>query len=213
MICRLLAIAMLHFLEQHVLLPKQVLLFALRGALPGDVLDAEQDGRIGTSLIEHLPCVQAHRAVSDAGKLMLDLIVLHHTLLGYDFFQEQPKLWNVPLSVAQLVKTPALGVLRADLEDRIERAAGGYHAQVLVEHQNRLADGIDNGLGERTRIFDVGELFSEPVQFHRDLHAPTAPPIRTIDPGHLQGRSRRPVHPESRTQVLRGEIRGAPNRR
>jgi hypothetical protein len=139
---------MLQFLEQHVLLPEQLLLFALQGAPLGDVLYTEQNGRIGPSLIEHLPCVQAHRAVSDAGKLMLDLIVLHHAMLGDDFFQQQSELGNIPLAVAQLVKQPALGLLGADLEGRIKRAARGYHAQVFVERQNWFADGVDNGLGE-----------------------------------------------------------------
>jgi len=157
----------LQFLEQHIFLPQQRLLFALQRALPGDVLHAEQNGRLGASLIEHFPRIQAHRAASGAGKLMFDLIVLHHAMLGYDFFQKQPKLWNVPLTVAQFVEEPALGVPGCDLEERIKRAARGYHAQRLVKHQDGLADGVDNGLGERARVFDVGELLPETVEFHK----------------------------------------------
>ena len=64
---------------------------------------------------------------------MLDFIALHHALLGNDFFQQHAKLRNVPLSVAQRIKQPAIGVLGADLECRIERAARSDHAQVFVE--------------------------------------------------------------------------------
>src|SRR5450631_1407480 len=91
--------AMLQFLQQDVLLPYEILLFALQGALLGDILYAEQNGRIGTSLIEHLPCVQAHRTVSEAGKLMFDLIALYLAMFGYDFFQQHSKLRNVPLAI------------------------------------------------------------------------------------------------------------------
>src|ERR1043166_3773087 len=156
----------LQLLEQHVLLPQQRLLFALQRALPRDVLHAEQNGRVGASLIEHFPRIQAHRAASGAGKLFFDVIVLHHAMLGYDFFQQQSKLWDVPLAVAQFVEEPALGVLGRYLEERIKRAARGYHAQRLVEHQDGLADGVDNGLGERARVCDVGELLPETVEFH-----------------------------------------------
>jgi hypothetical protein len=69
----------LHFLEQHALLPYEIFLFALQGALRGDVLYAEQNSRIGASLIEHLPRVQAHRAVSQMRKVLPDLVAAEVT--------------------------------------------------------------------------------------------------------------------------------------
>ena len=87
-------------------------------------------------------------------------------MLGNDFFQQHSKLWNVPLAIAQRVKQPALGVLGADLECRIEGAARGDHAQLFVEHKNRLADSVDNALSERPRIRNGGKLFPDA----RDLH-------------------------------------------
>src|SRR5580692_8541560 len=98
---------------------------------------------------------------------MLDFIALHHALLGNDFFQQHAKFWNVPLSIAQRVKKPAFGVLGADLECRIERAARGDHAQVLVEDKNGLADGVDNALRECPRIGDGGELFLKASSAHK----------------------------------------------
>src|SRR5580698_9127144 len=98
---------------------------------------------------------------------MLDFVALHYALLGNNFFQQYAKLRNVPLSIAQRVKQPAIGVLGADLEVRIEGAAGSDHAQVFVEDKNRLADSVDNALGECPCIGDGGELFLEAGSLHK----------------------------------------------
>src|SRR5258705_3235146 len=97
---------------------------------------------------------------------MLDLITLHHAALVYDFFQQHAKLWNVPLAIAQCVKKSALGVLGANLECRIEGAACGKHAEVFIEHQNGLADSVDNALSECPRVHYGGELFSKAGLLH-----------------------------------------------
>lgn len=98
---------------------------------------------------------------------MLDLIALHHTVLGYDLFQQHSKPWNFPLSIAQRVKKSALGVLGANLKCRIEGAARGNHAQPFVEHKKRLADSVDDALSQCTRICEVGELFPELGSLHK----------------------------------------------
>ncbi len=111
---------------------------------------------MGAFLVEHLAGVQAHRAWPDVRKLIFDLIVLHHAVLGYDLFQEQAKLRNVPVTIAQLVKQPAFGIFGSNLECPIERAARGDHAQVLVEHQNRFTNRVYDRLCKRARFFDFG---------------------------------------------------------
>ena len=58
--------------------------------------------------------------MSNAWEFMLNLIVFHHALLGYDFLQKHTKLFNVPLASTQRVKKPAFGILGANLECRIE---------------------------------------------------------------------------------------------
>src|ERR1700722_5458779 len=98
---------------------------------------------------------------------MLDFIALHHALLGNNFFQQHTKLRNVPLSIAQGIKKSAIGVLGADLECRIERAARGDHAQLFVEDKNRLADSVDDALSECPCIGDGGELFLEAGSLHK----------------------------------------------
>jgi hypothetical protein len=39
----------------------------------------------------------------------------------------------------------------------MERAAGDDDPKILVEHEQRLANRIDDGLGKRAPIFDAGE--------------------------------------------------------
>src|ERR1700680_228573 len=100
---------------------------------------------------------------------MLDFIALHHALLGNDFLQQYAKLRNVPLSIAQRVKKPAIGVLGADLECRIEGAARGDHAQVFIEYKNGLADCVQHNLSECPPIDDGGELLPEAGSVHKAL--------------------------------------------
>jgi hypothetical protein len=166
MICRLLAIRCC-IPQAGVFLPQQLVLFALQDPPLGDILHAKQNRRVGAALGEHLAGVQPDRAGSKPRKLVLDFIALHHALLGYDFFQQHAKLWNVPLSIAQRVEKPTFGVLGTDLECRIEGATRGDHPQVFVEDENRLADRIDDALRERPGIGDGGELVPEAVCLHQ----------------------------------------------
>src|ERR1700682_5849527 len=98
---------------------------------------------------------------------MLDFIAVHHAMLGNNFFQQHAKFWNVPLAIAQRVKKPAIGVLGADLECRIEGAARGERAPGFVEDKNGLAHGVDNALSECPRIGDGGELFPKASSLHK----------------------------------------------
>ena len=90
---------------------------------------------------------------------MLDFVIFHHSALGYNFFQKQTKSWNIPLTITQRVKRPPLSVVAADFECVIEGAARGEHAEILVEHQERFANGIDDRLRKCTRFLDRGEQF------------------------------------------------------
>ena len=40
---------------------------------------------------------------------MLNFIFIHRAVIGYDFFQQQTKLGNIPFTVAQLIKMLSLG--------------------------------------------------------------------------------------------------------
>ena len=100
MICRLLATRCCNLLQQHFLLLQQVCQRPLDGATVGDIFDGQENQSAGICLIEHLPGVQQHRALSEPNKVVLDLVVVHHGVLRQDFFQQHPKLRDVPLAVA-----------------------------------------------------------------------------------------------------------------
>ena len=50
----------------------------------GDVFDRQENELTGISMIEHLACVQQHRASSDTGKIALDFVSLHRGVLWSD---------------------------------------------------------------------------------------------------------------------------------
>jgi hypothetical protein len=89
--------------QKGLLLLQQLLSFTLQGTPVGNVFDAQQNGRVRVAFVEHLASVQQHRALSDVGKLTLDLVTLHHALLRDDLFQAQSELRDVPLTVAQRI--------------------------------------------------------------------------------------------------------------
>ena len=78
-------------------------------------------------------------------------------MLGQDLFQERPQRRDVPLAVAQRVEQPPLRFLAVGLERFVEGAAGGDDAQVLIQHQQGLAHGVDDGLSQRPAVFDCCE--------------------------------------------------------
>ena len=104
------------------------------------------------ALVEHLAGVEQHRAPPNPGEFLLDLIRLHHRVLGHDLFQKQTERGDVPLAVPERVEPPSLGVLSIDLEGQIKRAARRDDAQVLVEDEQGLADGVHDGLRQCGRI-------------------------------------------------------------
>src|SRR6188472_1636504 len=92
-----------------------------------NIFYTEQNGACGACRVDHLTGVQAHRAMPNAGELVLDFIIFHDAVLGYDLFEQHAKLWDVPLSIAQRVKKSALCILGPNLEPRIEGSASSDH--------------------------------------------------------------------------------------
>ena len=86
------------------------------------------------------------------GKIMLDLEAVHGGLLGNDRLQQDAKGGNVPLAVAERIKQPAPRMLGIDLEGLVERDARRQHAKLVVEHDKRLGDRVDDRLRECLRV-------------------------------------------------------------
>jgi len=151
-----------HFLEQHLLLAEQflgaveqILLFAFDQAALGDVAESQEDGRIGTVVVNHLAGIEQHRLAAKTGEIMFDLEPVHRGPFGDDRFEQQPERRNVPLAVPQIVEQAAVGLFGIDLEGRVKGAARGEHPKLPVEHQEGFGDSIDDRLGEDLRVEDV----------------------------------------------------------
>src|SRR6266516_1644892 len=147
----------LHLVKQHLLLAQQLVLFALRIAPLGYVLDRQQQGRVGVFFIEHPARVEQHCAPSDRRKLVLDLVGLDSAMLWNDFFEESAERRNIPLSVAQVIEQPALRVLRIRSKRLVKGPARGDHAQVPIEYDEGLAHSVDDHVCEGMPILDIAQ--------------------------------------------------------
>ena len=63
-------------------------------------------------------------------------------------FQNCAKLSNIPLTLVNLINQPTADILIDELESLQEGAARGQDTQVVVEHQKRIANRIDNSVRE-----------------------------------------------------------------
>ena len=149
--------AVLHLLQQNFLCLKQIVLFTIGLATPSHVLYRQKNGGGRTILVKHPAGIEQHHAPADRREFVLDLIGLDGAALRNDVFEERPEPGNVPLPVAQVENQLALRLAWRHRESPVERAARGNHAQVRVEHEKRLAYGVDDGLGQVMPMRDGGE--------------------------------------------------------
>ena len=92
---------------------------------------------------------------------MLHFIVFHGSLLGKDFSKQQTKLRNIPLTVSEVIQELALSGIGIDFERQIERSARGNDTKILIEHNERFSNRVDDRMRKYPGILDRGELFSE----------------------------------------------------
>jgi hypothetical protein len=126
--------------------------------------NAQQDCGGFTSLIEDFTGIQKHRALADAGEIMLNFIVFHGSLLRKDFSQQQAQLWNIPLTVSQVIQELAKGIVRFDFECQIEGLACGNDTKILIENNEGFSDRVHDSVSKFPSVLDVGELFSKHVE-------------------------------------------------
>ena len=101
-----------------------------------------------------LASVEEHPPPPDALECVRDLEVAERAVLGEDVLEERPQLGDIPLAVAQLVDEPALGLLGLDPEVLVERAARRPDAEVGIEDEERVPDGVDDALGVGEGVLD-----------------------------------------------------------
>jgi hypothetical protein len=98
------------------------------------------------AFVKDLPRVKQHRATSDPRKVSLDFEAFHHPVLRDNLLQEQPEFRDVPHAVVKVIDFAPLRDLARHLEGQVEGAAGSDDAQIPIEHQEGLADGVHDGL-------------------------------------------------------------------
>src|SRR5580704_4229342 len=135
--------SVLNFTKQNVLLPKQFVLLAFQEPLAGDVLDTEQNIGARSLLVENLAGIQKHRPAPDVRKVVLDLAILHRATFGKDPSEQRSQPRRIPFAIAQFVEQLALRVPGIDRKGTIKRSARSNNAQILVEHHEGFAHGID----------------------------------------------------------------------
>jgi len=96
-------------------------------------------------------------------EIVFDLEILDGSVLRDDCGQQLPKGRDAPLVVTQFVKGTALGFRRRRYEGAVEGPAGGHDAQRIVGHDERLADGIEDGFFERTTLLPAGHGIFPPT--------------------------------------------------
>ena len=148
---------MLHLLQQRFLLLQQLSDLTFGGTPIGDIFECQENELAGVSLNKYLARIQEHRAPSDNGKVSLDFVSLHHGVLWRDVLQQQPKLGDIPLTIAQPINRTTMNVLTIHPERLIESAVRSDNTQVLIENQERIADRIYDRLRERVRFVEVYE--------------------------------------------------------
>ena len=107
--------------------------------------------------VKHPARVEQHHAPADRREFVLHLIGVYGAALRNDVFEERAEPRNVPLPAAQVEDQLAFRLARGHRESPVERAARGDDAQVRVEHEKRLAYGVDDGLGQVVPMRDGGE--------------------------------------------------------
>jgi hypothetical protein len=109
---------------------------------------------------------------------VFDFIIFHGSLLRKDFSQQEAQLWNIPLTVSQVIQELAKGIVRFDFECQIEGLARCNDTKILIENNERFSDRVHDSVGEFQGVLDVGELFSK----HVESLAGGAGSYRTLSP-------------------------------
>jgi hypothetical protein len=147
--------------QQPLGLLEQVLLLALDCAPLGNVLERNEDRRAGLVLVADEPRVEQHCASAEVGEIVLDLEIVHRAMLGNDGLDQQAQGRHVPLAVAELEEPASASARRILFEMLVEAAAGGEHAQGVVEHDERLGQCIDDRESQGLGVAEIVELFHE----------------------------------------------------
>ena len=148
---------MLHLLQQDLLLSEQLVFFPLGISTLGYVFYRQQEGRGRAVLVEHLSRVEEHHAPADGWEFVLHLIGLDGAVFRDHIFEDSPQSRNVPLPIAQQVELSALRVPRLHRESPVKGSTRGNYAQVSIENDKRLPNGVNDGLRQGMPVRHGGQ--------------------------------------------------------
>src|SRR5450830_1400613 len=147
----------LHLLQKHVLLLQQLLHLLLNSAPVGNILEGQQRDGMSALLIEHFARIQEHDAAPNARKFTIDFISLDRLMVLGNRFQKGAKLRDIPLTIVNFINQMPANILIGELEGLVKGSARGDDAQVLVEHQKRVANRINDSVRERDSVWNLDE--------------------------------------------------------
>ena len=70
------------------------------------------------------------------------------------------------MTVSEVIQKFALRVVGSDFERQIERSTRSNDPKILIEHNERFSNRVDDSVRKYPGILDLGELFSEHVSEH-----------------------------------------------
>lgn len=116
----------------------------LRGAALRDVLDREQDDACPARGRRHEARVEQHDLAADSRERVVDLEIIEARFYRELVTQQRAKRRDVPLSVAERKEHFADRVRSLDAENAKEGAIRVRDAKLVIENEQRLADGVDD---------------------------------------------------------------------
>ena len=78
---------------------------------------------------------------------MFDFVTLDGGGFRDHLLQQLAQLGDAPLPIAEIIEVATDDLVPAGMKDFEKRAVGSYHAQLLVKHEQGLADSVDDVLG------------------------------------------------------------------
>ena len=113
--------------------------------------------------------------------------LIYRGMVINDRCKQLPQPRNIPLSTRQLKHRAAMGRCRIVAEDLVEAAAASKQLELVIKHEERFRQGVDNGERKSLRLGQVGKLLHRfaPLggSFARlsATDAPAMSVVRTID--------------------------------
>src|SRR5208282_4846462 len=120
----------------------------------GDVFDRQQDLSRGQGLVADLQRAHEQRSHSPRRQLDLDFVILDDWLAEPEAVEVAAQRRDIEAAIIDRVELSAHGLLRLDRKGAVEGAARGDDVELLIEHDERLTNGVDDAVGIGPRCLD-----------------------------------------------------------